>query len=474
MSEPQSNELGARPLTLSPDTFRALAHHLSDFAADYLRELPQLPSYPEGISGPEIEDLFGGDVPLEGVGAAAFEGLPKVFECSRPASPRFFGYVFGSGEPIGSLGNFAASVLHQNATAWRSGPAAITIERTVVRWLASAVGCEGFSGSLTVGGSSANLMGLCMAREAKAPANQAGVRGGVIYCSSEAHMSIPKAAALLGLGHDAVRLIAVDDAFRMRADDLRGEITRDLQDGKVPIAVVASAGTTATGSIDPMAAIADICHEFGVWLHVDGAYGALASLAIPDAFCGMERADSVSLDPHKWLYQPAGCGCLLYRNSSDARKAFSHSGEYARALSDDPIEGFAFFEESIELSRPFRALALWLSLRFHGLEAFRESIREDLRLAGLLTGLIDAEPRLERLAPVTLSAVNFRYTERKDADAFNKAILRRVIQRGRVYISNAEIRGHFALRACIVNHRSTEDDVRSIVSEVLAAAEDLK
>lgn len=467
-------ELDARSLTLSPDTFRALAHQLSNFTADYLKQLPRLPSYPREISGRQIEELFGGDVPWKGTGVDAFEALPDVFGVSRPASPRFFGYVFGSGEPIGSLGNFAASVLHQNATAWRSGPAAITIERTVIRWLASAIGCEGFSGSLTSGGSSANLMGLCMAREAKAPANQAGLQGGgVIYCSAEAHMSIPKAAALLGLGHNAVRLIAVDDAFRMRTADLRQEIMRDLQNGKVPIAVVASAGTTATGSIDPMSTIADICHEFGLWFHVDGAYGALASLAIPDVFRGMERADSVSLDPHKWLYQPAGCGCLLYRNSSDARKAFGHSGEYARVLSDDPIEGFAFFEESMELSRPFRALALWLSMRFHGLEAFRESIREDLRLAQLLAELIDAEPKLERLAPVALSAVNFRYVGSVDADGFNKSILSKVIQRGRVYVSNAEIRGNFALRACIVNHRSTENDVRCIVSEVLAAAEDM-
>ena len=218
-----------------------------------------------------------------------------MFENSRPASPRFFGYVFGSGEPVGALGEFAASVLHQNAAAWRSAPAAVTIERTVIRWLASAVGCAGFSGSLTLGGSSANLMGLCMAREAKAPANHSGVRGGVIYCSAEAHMSIPKAAALLGLGHEAVRLIAVDEAFRMRTEDLHRAIEHDLQAGKLPIAVVASAGTTATGSIDPLNTIADICHEFGLWLHVDGAYGALASLAIPDAFSGMERADSLSL-----------------------------------------------------------------------------------------------------------------------------------------------------------------------------------
>ena len=188
-----------RPLALSSEDFRALAHSLSDFTADYLDRLPNARSYPENITGAAVEEIFSADIPLEAMGGAAFDLLPEIFENSRPASPRFFGYVFGSGEPIAALGKFASAVLHQNATAWRSGPAANAIERTVVRWLASAIGCHGFSGSLTLGGSSANLMGLCMAREAKAPANQSGVRGGIIYCSAEAHMSIAKAAALLGL-----------------------------------------------------------------------------------------------------------------------------------------------------------------------------------------------------------------------------------------------------------------------------------
>jgi aromatic-L-amino-acid decarboxylase len=188
----------------------------------------------------------------------------------------------------------------------------------------------------------------------------------------------------------------------------------------------------------------------------------------------MERADSLSLDPHKWLYQPAGCGCLLYRDPSAAQRAFAHSGDYARVLSDDPIEGFAFFEESIELSRPFRALKLWLALRYYGLLAFQESIREDLQLAQVLTNTIDAEPRLERLAPVALSAVCFRYVDGTgDMNALNRLILDRVLRRGRVYISNAIISNTFALRACVVNHRTTEDDVRSVVSEVLAAVEDI-
>ena len=463
-----------RNLALPDQSFRELAHRLADFAADYLDSLPQLPSYPPGITGAETQSRFGSEVPLEGLGEAAFNLLPEVFKHSRPASARFFGYVFGSGEPIGALGAFAASVLHQNAAAWRSAPAAITIERTVVGWLAAAIRCSGYSGSLTLGGSTANLMGLCMAREAVAPANQSGARGGVIYCSMEAHMSIPKAAALLGLGHDGVRLIAVDHAFRMRTAELRHAIIADLGAGRIPVAVVASAGTTATGSIDPLPEIAELCREFGIWLHVDGAYGALASLAIPDTFRGMEHADSVSLDPHKWLYQPTGCGCLLYRDPAAAQRAFAHSGEYARALSDDPVEGFAFFEESLELSRPFRALSLWLSLRYYGLHAFQASIREDLRLAQLLAGAIDARPEMERLAPVSLSAVCFRYAAGNgDLNSLNRAILGRVIRRGRVYLSNAMIDGKFALRACIVNHRSTESDVLLVVSEVLAAADEL-
>jgi aromatic-L-amino-acid decarboxylase len=460
-----------RSLNLPDSAFRALAQRLADFSADYLERMPQLPTYPTGISGPETEALFSGDIPWEGRGAAAFDSLDEVFRLSRPASPRFFGYVFGSGDPIGVLGEFATAVLHQNAAAWRSAPAGVTIERIVVRWLASALGCDGFTGSLTLGGSSANLMGLCMAREAKVPANQGGARGGVIYCSTEAHMSIAKAAALLGLGYDAVRLIPVDKEFRMGVRDLRQAIRADLEAGRIPIAVVGSAGTTATGSIDPLDEIVAVCREFGLWMHVDGAYGALASLAIPEAFRGLEGADSVSLDPHKWLYQPTGCGCLLYREPEMARRAFSHSGDYARVLSNDPVEGFAFFEESMELSRPARALKLWLSLRYYGLHAFQQSIKEDLELAQMLVAAIDAEPALERLAPVPLSAVCFRYVGSSgDLDALNREILVRVIRRGRVYISNTIIDSKFALRACIVNHRTTGDDVKLIVSEVLAAA----
>ena len=461
-------------LSLSPDEFRALAHAVSDLAAEYLESISAIPSFPNGLTGNDTERVFSSELPLEGIGPASFDSLRDIIGMSRPNSPRFFGYVFGSGLPVGALGDFAASVLNQNVTAWRSAPAAATIEKTVVRWLAEAIGCPGFQGNLTNGGSSANLMALCMAREAKSPANELGNQGGFIYCSDEAHMSIPKAARLLGLGRAAVRRIPVDAAFRMKTDALEDAIAQDTHDGKKPIAVVATAGTVSTGSIDPLDEIAEICQRYSLWLHVDGAYGALAALAMPEKFSGLNKADSISLDPHKWLYQPADCGCLLYRDASAARRAFAHSEDYVRTLATDPIESFAFFEESMELSRPFRALKVWLSLRFFGLSAFQESIREDLRLAQVLAREIERQPKLELLAPVELSAVCFRYkSPSRDLDDLNRAILARVIQRGKVYISNATVHGKFALRACLVNHRSTEADVLAVTSEVLDAADEI-
>ena len=244
-----------------------------------------------------------------------------------------------------------------------------------------------------------------------------------------------------------------------------------------PIAIVGSAGTVATGSIDPLPELAAIAREHDAWFHVDGAYGALASIAQPGKFAGLDQADSLSLDPHKWLYQPVDCGCLLYRDPAAARRAFSHTGDYAKSLLEDPVESFAFFEESMELSRRFRALKLWLSLRYHGFAKFREAINNDLDNAQRLADLIRANSHLELLAPVPLSAVCFRYVSQPDAghkvDALNQAILQRIVRRGKVFLSNATIQGKFALRACFVNHRTTPDDVASIVSDVLQAAAEL-
>ena len=462
-------------LALEPSEYRILATRAVDLTTELLEKLPQLPSFPQ-TTGARSLAAFDGPLPEEGIGRAVMDDIAHVFEHSRPPSPRFFGYVLGSGEPVAAIADLIASILNQNVTAWRSGPAAVTIERTVVRWLAEAIGCEGFTGSLTGGGSSANLMGLAMAREAKAPANENGVQKPcTVYASAEVHMSIPKAVALLGMGHHAVRLIPVDDNFRMIVGELERAIERDRAAGKTPVAVVASGGTVNTGSIDPLAEIAAIAKRQDLWMHVDGAYGALAAMAAPEKFEGLALADSLSLDPHKWLYQPLDCGCLLYRDPAAARKSFSHSGDYTKSLYSDPVEGFEFFEQSMELSRRFRSLKLWLSFRYHGISAFRESIRGDLQLAKELAGMVEARKELELLAPVPLSAVCFRYVgdgkaSSDELNALNTRMLQRIQRGGRVFISNATIHGKFALRACIVNHRSTLADVEAVVTETLAAA----
>jgi len=468
-------------LEISTKQYRHLVQRVAQFTSEYLETLDSRPIAP-GSNGAATEKLFSTDFPEQGIGEDAFITLPDLVSHSRNQNGRFFGYVLGSGELVAAIADLLASVLNQNVTAWRSGPAAVTIERTVVQWLAQAVGCAGFSGSLTGGGSAANLMGLAMAREAKLPTNESGLRSaaqGVVYASEEIHMSIPKAVALLGIGRENLRLISTDRSFRMIPAELERTLQRDRKDGKIPVAVVASAGTVNTGAIDPLADIAQIAHANSAWVHVDGAYGALAAMASREKFAGLELADSLSLDPHKWLYQPLDCGCLLFRDAGAARKTFAHTGDYAKSLSNDPLEGFVFFEESLELSRRFRALKLWLSLRYHGLAAFRAAIEKDLNHAQRLAETVRQQPELESMAPVELSAVCFRHRgfgeqPGNKLNELNAAILRRVVERGRVYLSNAVLHGRFCLRACIVNHRTTDADVDAVIPEVLAAAEEVQ
>jgi len=464
------------PLVLSEAEYKAIFERLTQLSLEYLASVPERRSFPD-LTGGDTETWFLRPLPEEGLGQAAFDELTKVIDGCRPNSPRFFGYVFGSGEPVAAAADLLASVLNQNATAWRSAPSAATLERIVVGWLAEAIGCPGFTGSLTGGGSPANFMALAMAREARVPANESGARPGTVYASEQVHMSIPKAVALLGIGRDHLRLIACDEAFRIRTDALRDAIARDVATGLTPIAIVGSAGTVTTGSIDPLSTLAEIAHQCGAWFHVDGAYGALAAIARPQEFVGLDQADSLSLDPHKWLYQPVDCGCLLYRDAAAARRAFSHTGDYAKILLEDPVESYAFFEESMELSRRFRALKLWLSLRYHGLEKFREAIVNDLRNAQRLAEIIACRTELEVLAPVPLSAVCFRYVSQPDSsfrsDVLNQKILQRIVRRGKVFLSNANIQGKFALRACFVNHRTTPEDVEQIVAEILTVGREL-
>jgi len=459
-------------LNVSDDELRSLTERVTAMAAAFLSELPDLRTFPD-LSSREALDRLAGPLPEHGLGAQALQGLEDVLSMCRPPSPRFWGYVLGSNEPVAALADLLVSVLNQNVTAWRSSPAGVTVERQVVQWIATAIGCPTHTGSLCGGGSAANLMGLAIAREALLPANESGARPGIVYASAEAHMSIAKSMALLGLGRRQLRSIPTDSRFRLDTRQLEQAIAADLAAGNRPLAVVATAGTVNTGAIDPLQEIAAICARHVIWLHVDGAYGALAALAVPEKFRGLELADSLSLDAHKWLYQPLDCGMLLYRNRAAAQTAFSFTAEYARTFASNPLEGFAFFEESLELSRRFRALKLWLSLRYHGLQAFRAAIRSDLQHAQDLAQTVRGTPALELLAPVELSTVCFRYRPAPGTAVLNELnaqLLQQVIERGRVYLSNASINGQFALRACFVNHRTSDADVATIVPEVLAAA----
>lgn len=468
------------PIEVSPEEFKRICERVLKIAGEYLQDISAR-KIPPAERGTELLSAYRSLVPETGMGLEAIPGLEDVVRHSRAQNGRFFGYVLGSGDPVAAAGDLLCSVLNQNVTAWRSAPAAVAIEWTVVDWLAQAIGCQNFRGVFTGGGSSANLMALAMAREAKAPANERGVRadkGLAIYASSEVHMSIPKAIGLLGLGRENLRLIPVDDSFRMIPELLETAMRRDQDRGVTSVAVVATAGTVNTGAIDPLPQIGAIASRYAAWLHVDGAYGALAAIAVPQKFAGLELADSVSLDPHKWLYQPIDCGCLLFRESTAAQRAFSRSGDYVRTDTDDPIEGYAVFEESIELSRRFRALKLWFSLRYHGLSAFRKSIEKDLLHAQRLAESIRREPALQLMGPIELSAVCFRSIGDRslnelELNRLNAAILRRVVERGHVYLSNATLQSKFCLRACIVNHRTTDADIDGVTKEVLAATRDV-
>jgi glutamate/tyrosine decarboxylase-like PLP-dependent enzyme len=394
--------------------------------------------------------------------------------------PRFFGYVSSPGLPAAAMGSMIAAAFNINVTCWRSGPAAAEMELLCVRWLKEMLGypADG-AGLLVSGGSMANFAGIAAARSAKAPGNV--VRDGLgearmrLYASEEAHFSIRKAAAMLGIGTSNVRSVKTCPDLRMDVADLDRLIREDRAAGHLPFCVVASAGTAGTGAMDPIGAIADVARAHDLWLHVDGAYGGFSALA-PSARGFFERigdADSVALDPHKWLYLPVGCGCVLYRDGSTARAAFSENAEYTRVVGLEDAEAFAFWDYGPELSRPFRALDLWLLLKSAGTQAIGEAIEENITCAKYFAELVSATDDLEMLAPVDLSIFCFRYRPRGftgDLDALNERIMLEVQRGGSSYVSNARVHGVFALRGCVLNYRTTRRDMEILLEDVRSAA----
>jgi glutamate/tyrosine decarboxylase-like PLP-dependent enzyme len=506
----------ASSLDISNDALGELAARAVELVSDYFRGVSEAPIL-RHTPAAELAARF--DTPLPAVPDSldeVFADCRRIFEGSRHSGhPRFFGYVASPSTPAGAFADLIASALNQNVPVWRSSPAATQVEQTVVRWLGALVNYgEGAGGLLTSGGSMANLNALYVAHRTKARAAESAggeseTGGGVdvsqkglwraarpatIYVSDQAHMSIPKAADILGLGREQVRVVESDENFRMDTGRLREMIERDAGDHFQPCCVVASAGTVNTGAIDPLARIAEVAREYDLWFHIDGAYGALAAVdpAKRAHFAGLAEADSVSLDAHKWLYTPVDCGCLLFRNAARVRAAWAGSeADYIKVFEETEEEAFAFFDYGMELSRRFRALKIWMLLRYYGAQTIAAAITEDNALAAYFGARVEAAEDFELLAPVELSICCFRYVppgarprlasadarERAQAEGevneLNERILRAVQRGGRAYVSNASLRGRFALRACIVNFRTTRRDIEATLDIIREAAREV-
>jgi aromatic-L-amino-acid/L-tryptophan decarboxylase len=409
-------------------------------------------------------------IPLDDVVDAWVETLLPL--CRHNGHRRFFGYVVTSPDPVGIFADAMASAMNQGLTAWRSAPGATEVERVVLRWLDELVGFSGKgSGILTSGGSSANFHALaCAVRRAdeSAPRNEQ-----TIYMGREAHVSMRKAGRVLGVPDEQIRLLPVDERRRMRTDLLVAQLHEDRKAGLVPAAVCASAGGANTGSIDPLGEIADLCEEQGVWMHIDGAYGAPAAATAKYAWMRdpFGRADSLSIDPHKWLFAPVDVGCLLLRDQELSRKLFSWESEYTAITQTDPIERFAFFDHGIEMTRRFRSLKVWSILKARGADAIVETIRRDIGLREALDERIAREPNLEHLgSELSISCFRYRSSPTQtdaEADELNRHILDTIVREGSAYMSPTYLGGRYALRACIVNFRTTTEDIDFLIDQVL-------
>ncbi len=476
-------------LDVSEEALQEIASEASKLVFEYLTTISERPVRAENHAGKTLSSIAA-ELSTEGVSLAQLlDECRTIIDLSRHnGHPRFFGYVASPSTPIGTYGDLIASALNANITCWRSGPAGTELERMVVRWLGALINYDrDAKGLLTSGGSMANTIALLVAnrRKSGAEASRRGLWNSgppmTVYASTEVHMSIAKAADILGFGRDHVREIACDERQRMRVDALREKIDADRREGLRPFCIVGSAGTVNMGVVDPLSELAAVAAEFDLWFHVDGAYGAPGILdeRKKHLFAGLKRADSVSLDPHKWLYVPVDAGCLLFRDDAAAKATFcTEEADYIKTHGYVDEEAFAFWDYGIELSRRFRALKVWLTLQYYGSRRIAAAISEDISLAAYLGEVVSNASDFELLAPVELSICCFRYIPRDalsetDLDKLNERVMERVQKGGRAYVSNATVNGHFALRACITNFRTTKSDIDQTIAAVREAAEEL-
>lgn len=472
---------------LDAEAFRRIGCRAVDLAAEHLDGVRAGPVF-QPMPPAARRDLL--DEMLPAAGSAPDAILDRFRDAILPypmgnGHPRFFGWVNSPPAPIGAVAELLAAALNPSCAG--GDHAAIYVERAAVRWLMELSGfpTDGSMGLLVSGGSMASLTGITAARHWAAKQDgwnvrEEGLQHGrppfVLYLSAEGHSTMRKAAELLGLGAAGVRTIPVDADFRMDVTALRAAIAEDRTAGKRPFCVAASAGTVSTGAIDRFDELADCCRDEGLWLHVDGAYGALGRLdpAVAERFAGMERADSLALDPHKWLSVPVECGCVLVRDGALLRDAFSLVPPYLRTEEGFGFGGLPWYAEyGFQQSRGFRALKLWMTLLQLGSDGVAALIQRQNRLARRLAELIDAAPDLERPAPVELSIVCFRFApealrgDDRRLDALNKAIMDAVQAGGEIFLTQAVLHGRFLLRANVLHYATTESDLEAVIEVVL-------
>ena len=470
------------PISMLPAEFREIGHRLVDQIADRLARVPGGLVVPDE-SAAELKRALGGErsLPPDGTDAGRLvtEAADLLFDHSLfNGHPRFFGYITSSPSPIGMFGDFLAAALNQNMGAWRLSPLATEIEGQTVRWIADLIGFPANCGGLLVsGGNMANFVALIAARAAKAPwdVRKEGLshegRRLLAYASTETHTWIQKAADLFGLGTDAIRWIATDDEQRLDPSALRRQIEDDLRLGHLPFFVVGTAGTVGTGASDPLPEIAAICRQHALWFHVDGAYGALAAQApgAPASLRALSDADSVAVDPHKWLYAPLEAGCVLVRDAEKLRAAFSYHPSYYH-FGEHVVN---YLDYGPQNSRGFRALKVWLALRQVGRSGCLQMIGDDILLARHLHRLMAEHPEFE-VASQNLSITTFRYTPpdlrpklgSEGVEAYlnqlNQDLLTAVEKSGEAFLSNALVKGKFWLRACVVNFHTSLEDIEAM------------
>jgi aromatic-L-amino-acid/L-tryptophan decarboxylase len=469
-------------LEMTTEEFRAAGHRLVDELAAFYDSLPAR-NVTSGESARELAELFGrGALPTEGRPAAALlaEIAPLLFDHSlHNGHPRFFGYITSSAAPLGVLADFLGAAINQNCGLRSLSPAANAIERQAVDWLAELIGFPRPCGGLMVsGGNVANIVAFLAARRARLPwdvrRNGLGAdpRRPIVYGSRETHTWIEKAADISGIGTSAIRWVPTDAEQRLDVAALERAIGEDRDAGHLPFLVVGTAGNVSSGAIDPLSEIAAVAADHGLWFHVDGAYGAPAAVLpeAPAALKALSRADSVALDPHKWLYSPIEAACTLVRERDALREAFSYRPAYYR-IEDESDAGLDYYEHGLQNTRGFRALKVWLCLRQAGRAGYERRIREDIALARRLFELAAAEPELEA-GTQHLSITTFRYrpasladdseAARDYLDTLNTELVAALQTGGEVYVSNAVIGGRQHLRACIVNFRTRAADVEAL------------